>query len=389
MSGAAEEVKNHLIKARDLAILACNYDENNNLIQAIQSYDEAIIFIDEVLSKIPITCDAYQLLMIYREKYSNRMEQIRYIEIALRDSIGSSVGTIQNKPKRRMSKVPFNDKMNPKSLNIEPREEPPSSSMLRPYWLLRVLRKVILNGGYLSQKLFVPKLVWSQYGVKFTGLSAKTSAFEQLLISVRSRVFLAEPLVSDTDGSANTLTELKSLSRDLAQLQNNLSKPLPYIREITINKENTSSPARTSNVGRLSNMVSNIGKNVFKYAEVSYQRIGASLPTRMDDEDLGNFATLAADLCDKCQILCHWSLDVETEYKSLKETPNSQNDYHLKHRLLVLEEVLSELQIISCFIRDVVCEILLRDTEFLLERYMRKMRKSFSRMYWDDEAEDR
>jgi hypothetical protein len=39
--------------------------------------------------------------------------------------------------------------------------------------------------------------------------------------------------------------------------------------------------------------------------------------------------------------------------------------------------------------RDVVCEILLRDTEFLLERYLRKMRKSFSRMYWDDEPEDR
>lgn len=49
-------------------------------------------------------------------------------------------------------------------------------------------------------------------------------------------------------------------------------------------------------------MVSNLGKNVFKYAEVSYQRIGASLPTRMDDEDLENFANLAADLCDKCQV---------------------------------------------------------------------------------------
>jgi hypothetical protein len=39
----------------------------------------------------------------------------------------------------------------------------------------------------------------------------------------------------------------------------------------------------------------------------------------------------------------------------------------------------------SQFIRDVVCELLLRDTEYLLDRYMRKMRKSFSRMYWDDD----
>lgn len=150
-----------------------------------------------------------------------------------------------------MSKIPFNDKMNPRSLNCEPREDPPSSLLLRPYWLLRVFRKVIQKGGYLSPKVFVPKLVWSQYGVKFTGLSAKTSAFEQLLISVRSRVFLAEPLATDTEGSTNTLNELKSLSRDLLQLQNNLSKPLPYIREVVVNKEVIPSPTKTSNVHNL------------------------------------------------------------------------------------------------------------------------------------------
>lgn len=49
-------------------------------------------------------------------------------------------------------------------------------------------------------------------------------------------------------------------------------------------------------------MVSSIGKNVFKSVETSVHRIGASLPTRMDDEDLLSFASLAAELCDKCQV---------------------------------------------------------------------------------------
>lgn len=31
--------------------------------------------------------------------------------------------------------------------------------------------------------------------------------------------------------------------------------------------------------------------------------------------------------------------------------------------------------------------MVLRDLETLLERYMRKMRKSFARMYWDEEYE--
>jgi hypothetical protein len=146
-----------------------------------------------------------------------------------------------------MSKIPFNDKMSPIILNCDAREEPPKSLLLRPYWLLRVLRKVIIQGGYLSPKVFVPKLVWSQYGVKFTGLSAKTFAFEQLLIAIRGRELLAES-VSDHEDLAHVVIELRSLSKDLMQLQNNLSKPLTYIQEATIVKDSAPSPAKTSNV---------------------------------------------------------------------------------------------------------------------------------------------
>jgi hypothetical protein len=146
-----------------------------------------------------------------------------------------------------MSKIPFNDKMSPIVLNFEPREEAPKSLLLRPYWLLRVLRKVINQGGYLSPKIFVPKLVWSQYGVKFTGLSAKTFAFEQLLIAIKGRELLAE-CVSDHEDLSHFVVELRSLSKDLMQLQNNLSKPLTYIQEVTIVKDCTPSPAKTSNV---------------------------------------------------------------------------------------------------------------------------------------------
>lgn len=73
MSNAKEEVINHLIKARELVLLACSYDDNNNTIQAIQYYDQSIIFIDDVLSKLPQTCSAYELLKIYREKYNIRL----------------------------------------------------------------------------------------------------------------------------------------------------------------------------------------------------------------------------------------------------------------------------------------------------------------------------
>lgn len=37
---------------------------------------------------------------------------------------------------------------------------------------------------------------------------------------------------------------------------------------------------------------------------------------------------------------------------------------------------------------QVVCAIVLRDLEGLVDRYLRKMRKSLARMYWDEDYDD-
>lgn len=36
----------------------------------------------------------------------------------------------------------------------------------------------------------------------------------------------------------------------------------------------------------------------------------------------------------------------------------------------------------------VVCAMVLRDLEVLIDRYLEKIRKSFARMYWDEDYED-
>ena len=43
-------------------------------------------------------------------------------------------------------------------------------------------------------------------------------------------------------------------------------------------------------------------KSVVKYAEASYQRLGAALPSHIPDDEFANYATLAAELCNKCQV---------------------------------------------------------------------------------------
>lgn len=42
---------------------------------------------------------------------------------------------------------------------------------------------------------------------------------------------------------------------------------------------------------------------------------------------------------------------------------------------------------ITASLRDIVVEILFRDLEYLLDKYMTDMRKIFSRMYWDEDVD--
>ena len=44
-------------------------------------------------------------------------------------------------------------------------ESPPRSIHRRPYWLLRVLKTVLNNGGWLTPAVFVPSDVWRQNGM--------------------------------------------------------------------------------------------------------------------------------------------------------------------------------------------------------------------------------
>jgi hypothetical protein len=53
---------------------------------------------------------------------------------------------------------------------------------------------------------------------------------------------------------------------------------------------------------------------------------------------------------------------------------------------LVQQELKSTLCKISSFMQQVFCEILLRDVEYLLCRYLKKMRKNITRMHWDDDS---
>lgn len=59
--------------------------------------------------------------------------------------------------------LPGLDRLSEQATSWEPE---PDNTLRRPYWVLRLLRRTVTFGGYLTPRLYVPKNVWEQDGAK-------------------------------------------------------------------------------------------------------------------------------------------------------------------------------------------------------------------------------
>ena len=120
-------------------------------------------------------------------------------------------------------------------------------------------------------------------------------------------------------------------------------------------------------------------------ALTTYKRAEAAVPGRVSTETLAHYAELVSEVCEKSQRFDQWLQAVplrdaeEPGSKGSNGEGQSQEEEQRRIRAL--------LESISALYRDVVCEVVLRDLQNLVERYIKKMRKSFARMHWDEDAE--
>lgn len=103
-----------------------------------------------------------------------------------------------------------------------PLEPCPESFLLRPFWLMRCLYQTLANphGGYLSEKLFIPRDVWRVKNVKLKALEDKVSNCDLLTAAL---IKLAKVDSYDADA---VLVEMQSFEVVLDQVQGFLSKKL-------------------------------------------------------------------------------------------------------------------------------------------------------------------
>lgn len=105
-----------------------------------------------------------------------------------------------------------------------PLEPCPTEAFSRPFWLMRCLYQTIAHprGGYITTRLFVPKGVWQQKGVKIKAVDDKISACDLV-----SAALAKLTIIQNGPGDIAAISEeMQSLEGVLDRVQATLSKKL-------------------------------------------------------------------------------------------------------------------------------------------------------------------
>ena len=112
---------------------------------------------------------------------------------------------------------------NPASTNPPlPLEACPESTLLRPFWLLRSIYQTIAHprGGYITNRLFVPRDIWRVKNIKLKNVEEKVSSCDLLTAA------LLKLGKVDTYNADAILEEIQFLEGVMDQVQVNLTKKL-------------------------------------------------------------------------------------------------------------------------------------------------------------------
>jgi len=398
------------LEALALAKSAVRLDDSGNYEGAIDYYDKAILALDEVLPHLlPLAAESI-LLLARRALYDNRIEVLRFATYGSesRDPVESTVIALSTEnvgdahrqalPGRiRQSFVQFCEFRQQELQVGAPRfEMPPKSLVGLPYWQLRVIKCTIESGGFITPSLFFPQQVWLQHQMKFSGLAVKSAAFTDILSSINTIVFNLEvPPASDLMGLRTLVHSFSVVRSDFMALQSQLSRSFPYIDPPSESGAESAESSRFNQESPKSRNLSKMatgffmaaGKTVRSTFENSMFRFNA-LPSSVSGVDFVAFTSLLSALCDKAQIFDIWYDKLEAIRETLVLGGDTvlgvaPNDYSDAQKLTEVESCLAILCHIAVFMRDIVCNMVLRDMEVLLEHYLIKMRKSYARMIWE------
>lgn len=287
---------------------------------------------------------------------------------------------------RRQSHGPwaFGGGQGPLAAGAAEPEPRPQEFARRPYWRLRLVAGTIAHGAKVTPRLFVPKDTWAQLGFRYTGLATKLECFAKLLFHLALHVRSTDA-PADLSSARRANEALRSLKGVLFDIQNRLHSHFPIVPGIDAEAGAAGPPAAPPALSpsrhwrqRVLGAVVAIGRNVASGAKEAAERVAASLPQRATVDDQKHYATLVQQVCEKAQVLDAWWMLCAQRTAALRGAGGAA----AAAERAALEEMRVELISIAACLETSVVELILRDLEQLYVRYVRKMRKSFARIYW-------
>ncbi|ORY40307.1 hypothetical protein LY90DRAFT_418999 [Neocallimastix californiae] len=218
---------------------------------------------------------------------------------------------------------------------------------MRPFWLMRLLSRSMYEGGYLTPRLYVPRQLWYQRGVKYVAIDTKYQAcinLVQHLQKIRN---------TKVENCSEVYEVLRGLENEMEAIQNMLSKKLKFIDEII-------------ELGAVVSLDKKINMSLlWKYG---YDRLSRSMDkfTNKKGEKVGDvsgYIDILITLFNQAQFFVEWINYIEAKGKA---NPNELQYAHIHNQL----------GRISYFFGRVICTFVLRDFEMLLDRYLYKLKQN-------------
>eukprot|EP00301_Raphidiophrys_heterophryoidea_P002243 c11050_g1_i3.p1 GENE.c11050_g1_i3~~c11050_g1_i3.p1 ORF type:complete len:337 (-),score=80.65 c11050_g1_i3:40-1050(-) len=326
-------------EAINKALLAVAADKNRDPRTAIRLYTEAI----ELINQLPPFGPENQKSPVeYASAYQKRIAEL---ESQLATDLKSTSGSKKRQSFARPEfEVPF-DSAQPDMEQLRFLEACPSGPA-RTYWLMRRLETTMNKGGFMTPVFYVPAHIWTQDGMKITAISAKVACCKFVLqrISVLKTFTLTD--------TSRLVQGLQGFLEEAVVHQNNLSRYLGFIDE-----QPAAPSLESGSMGRVGERLRSFGHFVSKTAI----RLG-TIPTVVPNSE--GYTQLLMEVFRECQIFGVWLLQCV-------EKPS----------MPAVEQVHGLLIQISDFLYNVVCAFVLNDFSSLLDRYLKKSRQTFTRLF--------
>lgn len=323
-----------LAQSLEISEAAVFYDYHGQFPLAIDNYKQSCLLLKSIPPDINDT-NIIKLTKEILEKYENRITDLTLM-VGDAAQVSSKISE-QTEIENSIESITENKSLSSPFINSIT-----ENKFLLPLSFLNFVSLSISNGCFLTSTIYISKSLWKPMDIKFVGLQTKRLAFEGIL---ESFVKYIQPIVSCnlriTDNLHNILKIFKVVMDEYLLLRNQLSKPFPYIKEILLSHSNQQSiitfdddngSENNSSVSKFTNIISNWGKSVRKYAEVGYQRLN-NMSTPVSSDEFDRYVAVI-------QSFCVHTKDISDFVIALQNALSSENDITRKDILQVMLRVI-------------------------------------------------